>query len=49
MFKPFNQKLEELDLTEHSENIRLTSSHPIQLKLFRLHFGPMHLMIILKT
>lgn len=45
MFKAFSQKLEEMGLAEHLQNIRLTSPPTSQLKLFRLHFGPMHLMI----
>lgn len=43
MFKPFNQKLEELCLSEHLENIKLTPP-PITDEAFRLPLGPLHLL-----
>lgn len=43
MFKPFNQKLEELGLSEHLENIKLTPP-PITDEALRLPFGPLHLL-----
>lgn len=47
MFKPFNQKLEELGLSEHLENIKLTPP-PTTDEALRLPSGSMHL-IIFKT
>lgn len=45
MFEPFNQKLEELGLKEHLENIKLTPP-PIPAEALRLPLGPMHLIIL---
>lgn len=44
MFKPSNQKLEELGLSEHLENIKLTPP-PITDEALRLPLGPMHLLL----
>lgn len=47
MFESFNWKLQELGLSEHLENIKLTPP-PIPAEALRLPLGPMHL-IILRT